>query len=84
MSRQKFDDECKGCLPILIDQATMTPMAEDSPEMKIVYQVWAGTTMDERQAFHQVTCLNSRDQGMLALFFGVTKRIEDALKAQPK
>ena len=69
MSQQKFDDECPDCLPILIE---------------IVYQVWAGTTKEEREAFHQVTCLNSRVPSVLALFYKVTKSIEDALKAQPK
>lgn len=84
MSRQKFDDECPGCLPILIDAKTMKPMAEDSPQMKIVYEVWAGTTKDEREAFHQVTCLNSRDPALLVLFMGAMKRIENALKAAEK
>jgi hypothetical protein len=47
--------------------------------MRVVNAVWEGTTLAERQAWHRVTCQNSRDRQDLALAGGVIERIKAAL-----
>lgn len=83
MSIQKQDDECPGCQPALLDVQTGRPMAADTPHMKAVMKVWAGTFKQEREAFHRVTCQNSRSQSDLRLFHGITSRIQDAISSLP-
>lgn len=60
MTWQKHDDECKGCLPAMIDAKTGQRMPDDCEPMMAMMRVWANTALAERQAFHRVTCLNSR------------------------
>lgn len=79
MSHGNFEDDCKGCKPVLIDLQTRKPMAEDTPEMQAVLKVWAETTLAERQAFHRMTCLNSRAPEDLAVAAMLTERIQKIL-----
>lgn len=70
MSKEKFQDDCSGCLPAILKQnedGSFSRLPNDSPEMKAVMELWATTTMEERQAFHSFTRLNSRDAGVLAI-----------------
>jgi len=60
VSWDKFEDECAACKPVLLDLETRHVLPADSPEMLAVDKVWARTTHAEREAFHRVTCLNSR------------------------
>jgi len=50
--------------------------------MRIVNQVWSQTTLAERQAFHRVTCNNSRLPDDLRLTQGIVKRIQAAIAAR--
>lgn len=81
MSSKIYDDYCPGCLPVLLDPDTMERLPDDSPEMITLHNVWSNTTLEERQAFHKVTCQNSRDPMVLHTFNLVTKRIEAALQS---
>lgn len=79
MSREKFDDNCKGCRPVIFDPDTGEKMEKWTA---IANRVWdLESTFDERLAFHCVTCLNSRLPADLVLFKQLTRKIEDALKA---
>lgn len=80
MSMQKHDDDCAGCRPVLMDANTRQPLPPDSPEMQAVNRMWETTTLDEREAFHRVTCLNSRADEDLTLVQGIAERIGDALE----
>jgi len=81
MSKHKFDDDCPGCRPVLIDVDTGNPMPLTHPTMVRVNEIWAQTTLGEREAFHQVTCLNNRTPQVLKLAMQITRRIQDALRA---
>lgn len=76
MSREKFDDNCPGCRPVILDRKTGRPMPEDDLVVQKMMAVWAGTTYAQREAFHNVMCLNSRDPTDLVL----VKMIVDQLK----
>jgi hypothetical protein len=81
MSKHKFDDDCPGCRPALVDVETGKAMPQNHPTMVRVNEVWAETTLQEREAFHQVTCLNNRSTENLKLAMAITRRIQDALRA---
>jgi hypothetical protein len=83
MSKEIFDDNCKGCRPAIIDIQTGKVLPDDNPIMKCALEVWAGTTLLERQAYHDVCCLNSREASDLVLFHAVTKRMQEALNKLP-
>ena len=76
MSLQRFDDSCPGCRPALLDLQTGLPLPDDHPAMLKVVALWATTTRAEREAFHHITCLNSRDPVDLALVSPLMGRIQ--------
>jgi hypothetical protein len=83
MSREQYNDSCPGCRPVLIDATTGQVFADDSPTMQAVKRAWNGTTVEERQAWHRVTCLNSRriyDLNVVARF---SERIKEELEKLP-
>jgi len=84
MSRTVFDDECKDCRPILIDAKTGQVMASDASEMRAINGVWEATTSEERRAFHNVCCNNSRTDADLTLCNGLISRVEASLRALTK
>lgn len=81
MSFREFDDECRGCKPAMMDVKTGKVLPDDSTQMKIVLRVWSETTLAERQAWHRVTCQNSRALEDLRFSQAFTKRVQEALDA---
>ena len=81
MSRARFDDECPGCRPMMVNVETGQPYADDSAEMTAVNRVWSATTLAERQAWHRFTCLNSRSIVDLQVVKDFSDRLESALLA---
>jgi hypothetical protein len=82
MSWQKYEDQCPGCTPVLADPVTLEPLPQDDPMTKAVMEVWAGTTLEERQAFHRFTCLNSRAADDLVIINELTRRIQAAVRGR--
>lgn len=78
MSHDKFSDDCPGCRPALFDMKTQQPLPPDSPIMQAVSAIWAQTTKQEREAFHRVTCLNSRMPSDMRLVKGIVDQIRAA------
>jgi hypothetical protein len=81
MSRARFDNECEGCRPALIDEATRMVFPDDSPPMRAIMRVWERTTVQEREAFHRFTCLNSRDPADLEVMRSITERFAKAAQS---
>lgn len=84
MSTLIFSDECAGCKPAMMDVKTGKVLPDDSPEMKLVLQAWNMTTLDERQAWHRFTCLNSRAEQDLAVAKMFADRIQRAFNELAK
>jgi hypothetical protein len=82
--KDRFDDECPDCRPIMVDPKTMQPYAADSVEMMAVNQIWSETTLEDRRAFHRFTCQNSRATGDMLRVKGFSDRLEEALAAAGK
>ena len=81
MSLAQFNDDCPGCRPAVLDPTTGSVLTPEHPVMVTINQVWATTTLEERRAFHNVCCLNSRAPDDLKLMAGLTERVQAALKA---
>jgi hypothetical protein len=81
MSIKHFDDNCAGCKPVLADPKTMKPLPDSDPAMRAIDAVWATTTREQRQAFHNITCNNSREPADLALVEPLIADIQSALDA---
>lgn len=79
MPWETFDDKCDGCLPVLIDARTGKPVPPDDEAMKALMLVWSSTTLAERQAFHRVTCLNSRADADLLVIARITERFQKGI-----
>lgn len=75
MSLEKFDDECKGCRPAMLDVATGKRLPEDHPAMISINAVWETLTTEQKTAFHNVCCLNSRDPQEIDVFRVIQERM---------
>ena len=84
MSRERFDDECAGCRPVMIDVKTGRLFADDSVEMGIVNRLWSETTLVDRLAWHRFTCQNSRSLVDIQRVKTFSDRLEKALSALSK
>jgi hypothetical protein len=67
MSRQKYQENCRGCRPAMLDLSTGRPLASSAPEMQLIKRIYAALTLDEKKAWHRFTCLNSREAGDLTV-----------------
>lgn len=81
MSVHEHDDDCPGCRPAVLDAETGKVMPDNSDIMIVVNQVWAETTLEERQSFHRVTCQNGRDPKDVATIQRITEQIQLRLRA---
>lgn len=78
MSWKEFEEDCPGCRPCIIDAKTGEKLPQDSDIMKAVNKIWETATQQEKQAFHNVTCNNSREAMDMALMKGIVDRIQAA------
>ena len=81
MSKEVFNDDCPGCRPAVIDVKTGKVMGPETPLMQVVNAVWAKTTREQREAFHNVCCHNSRTPKDLELAGRIFKDIQEAANA---
>lgn len=75
MSVEQFDNTCTGCKPVVIEPATGVAFGEDTPIGKAMESAWETLSLDERQAFHRVCCLHSRDETDLNVCTKLTKQM---------
>lgn len=78
MSWTEYDDACTGCRPVLIDPFAK-PLPDDHPAMVAVLAVWDATDLPTRQAWHAVTCTNSRTPEHMALVRPLLANMQRAL-----
>ena len=66
MSKEHYEDDCEGCRPVLINPDTGQPLPENHPISQIVNGVFEKLSKQQKESFHKVCCLNSRDEQDLA------------------
>ena len=79
MSHENYEEGCPGCKPALLDATTGRVLPEDHPIMKCVLRFWETTTTEERTAFHDVTCQNSRKESDMLTVQSLMKRMKAAM-----
>lgn len=75
------DGECENCLPIIINVKTgkvMTP--EEFPPLKIMIDIYRKLTLEEKHAWHRVTCEHSRASSDLTLVQPFIEEIQTVVK----
>lgn len=77
MSWKKYEDDCPGCYPALLDPTTMEPCPPNHPAALRVRAVWKRTSRETKEAFHRFTCLNSRDPRDVALVQALARAFSD-------
>ena len=80
MSFQRFEDDCPGCRPVLIDIQTREVMGDDTRQMQALLRVWSQTSRFEREVYHRVMCQNSRTAFDMAVMQEITARIQVAMR----
>jgi hypothetical protein len=76
MSKEAFDDNCPGCKPAFIDIKSGRPLPDTDPIMQKVLARWeSDTTFQERETFHKVMCLNSREPFDLAIVKALVEKL---------
>jgi hypothetical protein len=96
MSWETFDDECQDCKPAMIKLKTGPDgepirqadgslvvdgiVPDNDPAMIAILDVWAKTTLKERQVYHRVCCQNSQHPTDLQVFREIGKRLRNALE----
>lgn len=61
MSKDQFDDNCKGCKPAILDPSTGSVLPENHPLMVSIINIWDQQSIDTKNAWHRITCNNSKD-----------------------
>ncbi len=65
MSRDKHDDNCSGCLPVILrgdDGRTGKPLPNDHPFIVEAVRVFREEiSLEQRECWHRFTCQNSRE-----------------------
>lgn len=79
MAWKTYQEDCPGCRPAMIDLKTGQPLPDDNPMMKIVLGLFSEASYGERQAFHNVTCNNSRRTKDLQCCRGLVARFQKAI-----
>lgn len=80
MSRERFEEDCADCRPVIFNPDTGVKYGPETPEGKAVAGVWAGTKRRERVAFHNATCKNSREGRDMKLMKALMDKIGAAIK----
>ncbi len=79
MSTDSFDENCPGCQPAMLDLSTGKPYPANSPTMIKVREVWASMPRDVKEAWHRVSCKNSRADADMARAAIFGQAVEKAL-----
>ena len=79
MSREQFEEGCRGCRPAVINLETGQAEPDNSPIMIAINRVYDYASYEEKESFHKFTCLNSRDPEVLRLAGGLIGRIKFAV-----
>lgn len=78
MSWKEYEEGCPGCRPLLLDANTGKPMDPESDHMRTINSVFDSATIQEKQAFHNFMCNNSRKPMEVALVQGLIARFQQA------
>lgn len=79
MSQTKYQADCPGCQPVLLDQKTGQLFADESTQMQKVRQIFSTLTQQDLDAYHRVCCRNSREAEDMRRTLAIAERVRTAL-----
>jgi hypothetical protein len=80
MSRTAYSDNCEGCRPAILDVETGKVLEDNNPAMRKILAIWETTTLEEREAYHAVMCLNSRKPDDVAVVQSIMNKFEHLMR----
>ena len=81
MSWKEVDRACPGCQPAILDPVSGTVLPDTDPLMVSVLAEWGVAPKEDLEAFHRITCQNSRDQKDHARVQAMWGRVLERVKA---
>lgn len=84
MSEEKYEEGCKGCEPALLNLETGKSFPPEHPAMQAIMGVWKVMTHQEKEAWHEFTCHNSREPQIMAVIERINGRMQAALNSVAK
>ncbi len=81
MTCEKFDPNCEGCRPAILDATTQQVLPKEHPVMVLMNEVWDSATHEEQEAYWKVTVKNSRDSKDLVLASNIIDRFKERAAA---
>lgn len=67
MSIEAFDENCKGCQPVILDANSGQALPPEHPAVQAVMRAWSALPKTDKQAWHEFTCQNSRSPQIMAV-----------------
>lgn len=80
MTCEKFDPNCPGCRPAILDPRTGKPMPKDHPLVVNVNAVWDAAPREEQEACWRIWVNNGRDPEDLNLASVFMDKVQAGLK----
>lgn len=77
---ESYEENCQGCKPVILDIKTGRPFPADHPAVVAINAVFNSLPLSDKQAWHELTCHNSREPQVLAAMARVQKLFSDALE----
>ena len=69
------------CRPAMLDPVTGRALADDDPIMVAVYKLWETLTVEDKLAWHEFCCLNSRKRDVMVRVEAISVRLESEVGA---
>jgi hypothetical protein len=76
MSTDFYEDDCEGCQPMVLDPKTGTILPDTDPLLQKMRAEFKKATRQEKMAWHNVTCSNSRDPEDLKIAGALVVRMQ--------
>lgn len=80
MSRETYQEGCKGCDPVVINMLTGKRLPANHPMVVATLKVWNTFNSREKEAWHEFTCGNSKEPQVQAVARRVKATMAEVLK----
>jgi hypothetical protein len=84
MDNHPYDPQCPDCVPALIDPETGEIIPKSDPIMVTIMKVWNAASVEDRQAFMNITWANSQEPVDRERMSLLMRRIQKAVDVYTK
>jgi hypothetical protein len=79
MSCEKFDPNCPGCRPAILDPISGQALPKDHPMVVVVNEVWDAAPREEQEACWRIWVKNGRDLADMELAASFMNKVQSKL-----